>query len=75
MDTYVGAETLCQGLPVAHRADIQRQVRLHARREIGIQADEAALHLHMQAAGVGGAAGVAAVVQAQHVVARFGQEP
>ena len=56
------AELAPAGLPEGNRLGIERQLALHARHVLGIEAHEAALHLHVKAAGIGIRAADASVV-------------
>jgi hypothetical protein len=58
------AEPPGQVLPLPHGAHIHRQCAFQPGNLLRIHAHEPALHLHMQAAGIGGAAGMLAIVDA-----------
>jgi hypothetical protein len=51
------AELHLQLRPEPRGGGVERQRAFEARHLVGVQADEAALHLHVQAAGIGGGAG------------------
>ena len=61
--------------PLRHRLDIHRQRPFQAGDEVRIKSHETALHLHMQAAGVGVAAAMVAGIDADHRDARRGEKP